>query len=375
MLLAFFALQSLITLVTDNVIREALKQRLVALPPHETAYLPDTHPSSRSRRSEALVRLHAKANTKCHGVVRQVVIILRKNLGTPFFPFDAALVRDGCFFAGFLLAGESGSRDDVEVCLAALAEMRWAFSKTDERQRTVRLVWDARAAQSRGQPSRGFSSSPAEDTLRGPGVFEGSYVRRALMRPTSVPPLSLSATTMGAGFDGSAPPTACTSDGKWPSTTSGSGSESEQYQPASRSPSLPSTSSSYTPSSHSALSLNNVLQSADGGVNASSMLITPRVASGAPAGQSGYYVSSYNYIPIADGVDARSNPAQSAALDTLSSTEHSQTFSHPATNFEYTGVSYSSSGIAQQEAAPTYLPPPPTSQGGSPSFGGTTYYH
>lgn len=358
---------------TDNVIREALKQRLVALPVQETSgYLPDSHPSSRARKSDIIVRLHMKANSKCHTVVRQVVTILRKNLGTPFFQYDAALVRDGCFFAGFLLAGESGTRDDVEVCLAALSEMRWAYSKTDERQRTVRLVWDARAAQSRGPTSRGFSSSPSEDTVRGPGVFEGSYVRRALMRPTSVPPLSLSATTMGANFDGSAPATACTSDGRWPSTTSGSGSESEQYQPSSRSPSIPSTSSSYTPSSHSALSLSNVLQGPEGGVGGSSMLIaSSRVPSGHPTGQSGYYVPPYNYLPIAENVDTRPSAAQSAALEALSPTEHTPAFGHSTTNFDY---AYPSSTMAQQEAGPSYLPPPTASQGGSPPFGGATYY-
>ena len=359
----------------DNVIREALKQRHVTLSAQETSYLPDSHPAARARRSETIARLHHKANGKCHSAVRQVVSILRKNLGTPFFQYDAALVRDGCFFAGFLLAGESGTREDVEVCLAALSDMRWAFSKKDERQRTVRLVWDARAAQSRGQSSRGFSASPSEDTIRGPGVYEGSYVRRALMRPTSVPPLSLSGTTLGPSFDGSAPPTACTADGRWPSTTSGSGSESEQYQPSSRSPSIPSTSSSYTPSSHSALSLSSVLQGADG-VGAPPLLVTSsRVTSGNATNHGGYYVSSYNYLSMTEGVDTRPTAAQSAAVETLPPTEHGSAFSHPTTAFDYTGVSYSGSSVVQQEAGPNYLPPPTNSQGGSPPFGGgATYY-
>ena len=114
---------------TDNVIREALKQRLVALPVQETSFLPESHPSARPRKSDTIIRLHMKANAKCHAVVRHVVNILRRNLGTPFFHYDAALVRDGCFFAGFLLAGENRTPEDVDVCLAALSELRWAFSK------------------------------------------------------------------------------------------------------------------------------------------------------------------------------------------------------------------------------------------------------
>ena len=370
---------------TDNVIREALKQRLVALPVQETTFLPDSHPSSRSRRSDTILRLHMRANAKCHTVVRHVVTILRRNLGTPFFQFDAALVRDGCFFAGFLLAGENGTREDVEACLKALSEMRWAFSKNDERQRTVRLVWDARASQSRGQPSR-ISSSPSDETIRGPGTYEGSYARRALMRPTSVPPLSLSATTIGPGYDNtSAPNTACTPDGRWPSAASGSGSESERYPASSRSPSLPSTSSSYATTSHSALSLSSVLQSDDGGVGPSSLLLaSSRIGAGPPpSGQGTYYVPSYNYLSmnVSEGVDSRgAAPAQSASLETLSPTEPSPAYSHgpgpgpPQTSFEYPGVSYSSSAIGHSDATPTYLSAPSATQGGSPPFGGPNYY-
>ncbi|KAI0748006.1 hypothetical protein C8Q80DRAFT_1336908 [Daedaleopsis nitida] len=357
---------------SHNVIREALKQRLVALPVQETAgYLSESHPSSRTRKSDTIFRLHMKANTKCHTVVRHVVTILRRNLGTPFFQYDAALVRDGCFFAGFLLAGESGSRDDVEVCLTALSEMRWAFSKNDERQRTVRLVWDARATQSRGQSSRSsFSSSPPEETIRGPGTYDGSYVRRALMRPTSVPPISLSATTMGHGYENSsAPNTACTPDGRWPSTTSGSGSETERYPATSRSPSLPSASSSY------AASLSNVLQPEDGGVGPSSILLaSSRVSAGHPTGQSTYYVPPYNYLPMSDSVDTRPAPAQSASLETLSPTEPSPAFSHPTTGYDYAAVSYSSSAIGQTDTGPSYIPAQAAAQGGSPSFGAPNYY-
>ncbi|KAI0781054.1 hypothetical protein BD413DRAFT_464064 [Trametes elegans] len=360
---------------SHNVIREALKQRLVSLPAQDAAYMAE---SSRSRKADTILRLHMKANAKCHTVVRHVVSIFRKNLGTPFFQFDAALVRDGCFYAGFLLASESGTQEDVEICLRALSEMRWAFAKADERERTVQLVWESRSSQAHGQSSRSFSSSPADEAMRGPGTFEGSYVRRALMRPTSVPPLSLSATTMGPGYDSSsAPNTACTADGRWPSAASGSGSENEQYQGSSHrsSPPIPHTSSSYPPSSHNPLSLTNVLHTDDGGVGPSPLLLaSSRVPSGHQTGQSAYYLPSYNYLPVGDTVDARQAPAPSGSMEALPAADQAPTFSHPTNSFDYTGVSYPSSALGQTEAGPSYLPAASATQGGSPPFGSGSYY-
>ncbi|EIW60500.1 uncharacterized protein TRAVEDRAFT_165341 [Trametes versicolor FP-101664 SS1] len=360
---------------SHNVIRESLKNRLVALPAQDTTYMSE---SSR-RKSDTIMRLHGKANLKCHNAVRHVVDILRRNLGTPFFQFDAALVRDGCFFAGFLLASDAGTREEVEICLRALSEMRWAFSKNDERQHTVGLVWEQNGPPGRGQSSRSFSSSPAEEAIRGPGTYEGSYIRRPLMRPTSVPPLSLSATTMGVGYDpSSAPNTACTADGRWPSAASGSGSESEQYQGSSHrsSPSVPHAASSYPSASHNPLSINNVLHSDDvGGGPPPLLLASSRVPTGHPTGQSSYYVPpSYNYLPVGDTVDARQAPAASGSMEALHTADQAPAFSHPTTSFDYTGVSYSSTSLGQPEAGSSYLPATSTTQGGSPQFGSGSYY-
>ncbi|KAH9854112.1 hypothetical protein C2E23DRAFT_726924 [Lenzites betulinus] len=359
---------------SHNVIREDLKRRLIAPPVQDSAFMSE----SARRRSDTVVRLHAKANSKCHTVVRHVVAIIRRNLGTPFLRYDAVLARDGCFFAGFLLAGESDSREEVEICLRAFAEMRWAYSKSDERENTIRVVWEGRVAQGRGHASRSFSSSPADEPMRGPGTFEGSYVRRNLMRPTSVPPLSLSATTMGAGYDASsAPNTACTADGRWPSAGSGSGSESEQYQGSSHrsSPSVPHASSSYPSASHNPLALNHVLHNDDGGVGSAPLLLgSSRVPTGPSSGQSGYYVTSYNYLSVGDTVDGRQAPAASGSMEALPVAEQAPAYSHPTTSFDYTGVAYSSSALAQPEAGPSYLPAASAAQGGSPPFGSGSYY-
>ncbi|KAI0831185.1 hypothetical protein BC628DRAFT_1311765 [Trametes gibbosa] len=360
---------------SHNVIRETLKSHLVAPPVQDSAFMTE----SARRKSDIIMRLHMRANSKCHTVVRHVVAILRKNLGTPFFQYDAALTRDGCFFAGFLLAGESGTREEVEICLRALSEMRWTFSKSTEREGTVRAVWQGRATQARGHSSRSFSSSPADEHMCGPGTFEGSYIRRPLVRPTSVPPLSLSATTIGPGYDASsAPNTACTADGRWPSTGSGSGSESEQYQGSSHrsSPSVPHTSSSYPSTSHNPLALNHVLHNDGVGVGPSPLLLgSSRVPTGPSSGQSAYYVTSYsNYLPVGDAADARQAPAASGSMEALPVTDQAPTYSHPTTSFDYTGVSYSSTALGQPEAGSSYLPAASTSQGGSPPFGSGPYY-
>jgi len=94
---------------------------------------------------------------------------------TELFKWDAGLVGDGCFFAGFLAAGgehefasstvdhdgfvadcgfivEPGEglgmgmepEEGVNVCLRALSEMRWAFAKGEEREQTIRMVWEMR---------------------------------------------------------------------------------------------------------------------------------------------------------------------------------------------------------------------------------------
>lgn len=131
-------------------------------------------PSSHSSSSPYLSphHLHTVATRKCNGLLPSILRIIQYHLkrgvsATSLFEWDAGLVRDGCFFAGFLAASADGDtiepgsdgRDEVvfsteegvALCLTALSTMKWAFSKSEEREETVRMVWDTRKV---GQNSR-----------------------------------------------------------------------------------------------------------------------------------------------------------------------------------------------------------------------------
>ena len=203
-----------------NVIREALKQRTVVHPNRDRSLsisLPNSSP--RSAPLDAATRLLKIADARCHEVVRRVIVIIRQHLGTPFFEYDASLVRDGCFFAGFLLAGEGGSDEDVQVCLQALRQMRWAFSKSEEREKTVRMVWESR----KGSSVRPSSLSTPLFELQPAGTH---FLRNHSLRPHP-PPLSIPSLSSASGLsilDTSAPTTACTDDGSWASPLSAASS-------------------------------------------------------------------------------------------------------------------------------------------------------
>ena len=207
-----------------NVIREALKQRTVVHPSSDRSLsiaLPNSSP--RSAHLDAATRLLKIADARCHEVVRRVVAIIRQHLGTPFFEYDASLVRDGCFFAGFLLAGEGGSDDDVQTCLQALRQMRWAFSKGEEREKTVRMIWESRKG-SNTRPCTSISptlTTPVFDLQPAGTQFLRTHSQRPHPPPLSIPPLSISGIP---SLDTSAPTTARTEDSSWASPLSATSS-------------------------------------------------------------------------------------------------------------------------------------------------------
>lgn len=186
----------------DNVIRESLKQRLPPGAPQTVGA------SSMDRRSIDLLQLYQNAKMRCRNSVRSIITIIRQNLGTDFFRFDSCLVRDGCFYAAYLLANDSGSQGEVDTCITALREMRWIFSKSDERINTLRLIWESRIRNESPNPSDGS----AGDLL----VNGYSGVRRQPDRTHSVPPLALTMPHNPSELSQSAPTTAYSEDGRWP---------------------------------------------------------------------------------------------------------------------------------------------------------------
>jgi hypothetical protein len=112
----------------------------------------------------AMMQLHGIARNKCLALLPFVFRIIKRHIvmdnegnGSELFKWDSGLVRDGCFFAAFLFAGGEGElqpwpeeggntfveqKEGVDVCLRALREMQWSFSKSEERDRNVRMIWD-----------------------------------------------------------------------------------------------------------------------------------------------------------------------------------------------------------------------------------------
>ena len=207
-------------------------------------YIDDSRPSSSSPYLTPQ-HLHIVASRRCTTLVPTIIRILRFHLSTKYadtsgvFRWDAGLVRDGCFYAGYLAAccesdvlHHEESQDDgitpttteeaVLVCLDALAAMRWGYSRSEEREESIRLIWENRKMKLHSQGSSG-SISPYDInhppsisfTAPNPSDPNPNHLSTSLILPrlTSLPHRAVN----------SAPNTACSPDGRgmngWPSYT------------------------------------------------------------------------------------------------------------------------------------------------------------
>ncbi|KAF8184885.1 hypothetical protein K438DRAFT_1837044 [Mycena galopus ATCC 62051] len=157
-----------------NIIRETLKQYSLQSTGADTSALFSAAASPRSASHGATYlppqQLHAIASRKCLRLLPPVMGIMRSHLsgsGSELFTWDAGLVRDGCFFAGFLCASIDNdapefavenrefkhpdmdsvrngldTEEGIRLCLSALQEINWAFSRSEEREDTVRRIWE-----------------------------------------------------------------------------------------------------------------------------------------------------------------------------------------------------------------------------------------
>ena len=209
---------------------------------------------SRSHRLPQVVNLHTLAENKCLETARLVVEIIRQHLGTDFFKLDASLVRDGCFFAGVLLAGSTGTEEQVKTCLQAFRDMRWAFSKSEEREHTLKMVWESRLtaeSQRRTEAELRRSDPPQQDS--GTSISPSSFVAPSLTPPHhrgirhAPPPLSIA---QASAVHGSGPNTAATEDGGWGTLSSSSSHTAQSHRsPLSASNSPPFLSAQPAPAS------------------------------------------------------------------------------------------------------------------------------
>ncbi|KAJ9105907.1 hypothetical protein QFC20_004144 [Naganishia adeliensis] len=123
-----------------NVIRESLEHRLQSLQSkaREAAQFEDLSMDNRTRNAETqalfeIRNLRDIAWAKCDHLVKEIASVIKQHLHTPFFEWDASLVRDGIYYVASLLAQSGGADQDIARCAQALSEMRWAFAKSEER--------------------------------------------------------------------------------------------------------------------------------------------------------------------------------------------------------------------------------------------------
>ncbi|KAG6917794.1 hypothetical protein DXG01_001066 [Tephrocybe rancida] len=208
-----------------------------------------SRPSSHSSSSPYLSphHLHVIATRKCLDLLPLVLRIIKFHLTQDergLFRWDAGLVRDGCFFAGFLAAsidsdaadsddddqrgrGRLAAEEGVALCLAALSEMRWGFSRSEEREETVRMIWENRKV---GRNTGRYTLN----SFGRAGYADSTY--RKHMPPIQTPPYTSHGYPTMSGHDRpllpplrsprraeSAPSTAYTTNGQggngWPSYT------------------------------------------------------------------------------------------------------------------------------------------------------------
>lgn len=228
-----------------------------------------------------LQQWHSLATQKCLRLLPNVLGIIKHHLSCDIsdsaglFKWDAGLVRDGCYYAGFLCANmdtssilenshpqlkqEADARMDgslsaepvhssympvydseegVRLCLAALSEMRWAFSKSEELRENLRIVWEGgklrqRTVQAFSQPHTPLSEQhnmqeidmrfSETGTQQHTPSFVDVYGPAGKMGSASIqhlPPLNV--TNLATSH--SAPPTAYSTDSSagahgWPSYT------------------------------------------------------------------------------------------------------------------------------------------------------------
>ncbi|KAI0341856.1 hypothetical protein BDW22DRAFT_1358742 [Trametopsis cervina] len=259
-----------------NRIRESLRQRLVPA----SAIVPQVveSPGDTGHALQQVYALHEQSIALCHSVALDVLNIIKENLGTTFFQYDASLVRDGCFFAAIILADKFGASEEVEACIRAMNEMRWLFSKSKERIDTVRMICQHPRGQQMHLPTGSlFSSLPDPQSRIPAGEDAQTFARRQASRSLTIPPLTIP--DHSSSRSSSAPSTSVTGDSSWPSTSSSSRPHSQSTSMYGTSP-IASRTSSYAGSPQVTGSLQHASSSKNPMTASPSLMLGPAMASG-----------------------------------------------------------------------------------------------
>ncbi|KAG8988922.1 hypothetical protein FRB90_002497, partial [Tulasnella sp. 427] len=142
-----------------NVIRERLLERISRIRNSRIVPTGAQSPTQRTKLTD-LEHLHDIAESRCQDVLPQVMDLIKRHLESAFFEYDASLCRDGVFYAGERIAGEPQSGEDVHICLQALSQMRWAYSKSTERTEKLKSIWQKRQATATSLPPVNATTPP-----------------------------------------------------------------------------------------------------------------------------------------------------------------------------------------------------------------------
>lgn len=146
--------------VADNIIRETLQQRIITQP-SAVSRVPAFSAAPHASPPSNLFDLHVQATHNCRLLLPTVLAILSRHIQLPqsaLFRYDTGLVKDGCAFAGFMLAQSDLETDNngefllpgtsvgegIEVCANALDAMGWSFSRSDHTRQKLMAAWEAR---------------------------------------------------------------------------------------------------------------------------------------------------------------------------------------------------------------------------------------
>ena len=174
-------------------------------------------PSHRLALLTAIQRSHSVVRSTCVNRALEVVKLVQHYKGTRFFAYDAALVRDGAFFAAELLADEHGMDEHVECVYQVLGEMRWAFCRSELYRHRLNVARETRLAREReGSASVGSPATMSEGSSQSQGR---AMVMSVSPAPAPLPPPPMPAPIQAVPYV--------------PARTSGSGSGSDSQSPTS----------------------------------------------------------------------------------------------------------------------------------------------